>query len=535
VKEGRLTRLMRLPRRHPTPLLVICGFVLLGTAWILATPPGAYPDADAHYIRAVAASHGEFFGQPYTGPPLDPSRFRLGQARVFRVPAGLAVPSTFDCVAGNLTRPSVCSYAAPDNGTVTSQVSVEGTDTPLGYLLPALLMRLATGPNGAELLGRIATLGTSLSLLAAAVALLWSRRSRLSPLAGVVLAVTPTVLFLGGEVGPNGLEPVATICFVAGLIRLGRGDADDPPRPWMFLATAAGAVVLALARPLGFAWVILDVVCWALVFGQRTVLRVYSGRAARVALGIVLVAVGVSFAWERTNQLKPAGGLGGALAQVPGVFDLVPQYIGDFVGRFGDSDTLLPQPLVEPWVACVVVLAGIAVAVGNRRERFGIAGLLVAVVVVLVGYASAFDSLLGGGLAYAQARHVLPFALLLPLFVGEVVSRRAGRLGVRTPPRLFLWCAAIAAVVGVGAFYYDARRYAVGTLGRFLFFLPGRAAWSPPAGWLALLAMASLGGALLVTAAVVDIRRRRRDWTGADPEAEAGTGVRAPRGVPAPA
>ena len=507
-------------------MLVICGFVLLGTAWILATPPGAYPDADAHYIRAMAASHGEFFGQPYTGPPLDPSRFRLGQARVFQVPAGLAVPTTFDCVAGDLIRPSVCSYAAPDNLAVTSQVSVEGTDTPLGYLLPALLMRLAKGANGAELLGRIATLGTTLALLGAAVALLWTRRWRLSPLAGLVLAVTPTVLFLGGEVGPNGLESVATICFVAGLIRLGRGDDDDPPRPWMFLATAAGAVVLALSRPLGFAWVILDVAAWALVFGHRGVFRLYSARAARIALGIAVVAVGVSFAWERINQLKPVGGLGGALAQVPGVFDLIPQYVGDFVGRFGASDTPLPQPLVEPWVACVVIVAGIAVAVGNRRERIGIVALLVGVVAVLVGYASAFDSLLGGGLAYAQARHVLPFALLLPLFVGEVVSRRAGRLGARTPGRLFLYCAVIAAVVGVGAFYYDARRYAVGTLGRFLFFLPGRAAWAPAEGWLLLLGMATLGGALIIGAAVIDFQRRR--------PASVETGEQ-PLSVPAPA
>lgn len=507
---------MRLRQRHPSPLLIICGFVLLGTAWILAMPPGAYPDADAHYIRAIAASRGEFVGQPYTGPALDPSRFRFGQARVFQVPAGLAVPSTFDCVAGNLTRPSVCSYAPPDNRTVTAQISVEGTDSPLGYLLPALLMRLAKGPNGAELLGRIASLATSLALIAAAVALLWTRRSPLSPLVGLVLAVTPAVLFLGGEVGPNGLEAAATICFVAGLIRLGRECTGDPPRTWVFFATAAGAIFLALARPLGFAWVILDIVCWALVFGHRRVFRLYSGRAPRIALGIVIVAVGLSIAWERTNQLRPVGGLGDTLGQIPGVLDLIPQYIGDFVGRFGGSDTLLPQPLVEPWVACVVVVAGIAVAVGNRRERLGIVGLLVSVVVVLAGYASAFDSLLGGGLAYAQARHVLPFALLLPLFLGEVVSQRAGRLGAGKPDHLFLYCTAIAAVVAVGAFYYDARRYAVGTLGRFLFFLPGRAAWSPAEGWPVLLGMATLGGALLVIGAVVDIRRRRRTWAEAD-------------------
>jgi hypothetical protein len=94
--------------------------------------------------------------------------------------------------------------------------------------------------------------------------------------------------------------------------------------------------------------------------------------------------------------------------------------------------------------------------------------------------------------------------------VGEVVSRRADRLGSLKPSRLFLYCAVIAAVVGVGSFYYDARRYAVGTLGRYLFFLPGRAAWSPPEGWPLLMSMAIVGGALLVLAAVVDIRARAR-------------------------
>jgi Predicted membrane protein (DUF2142) len=528
VRDGRVTWLSRLWRRHTVPLLVIGAYTLLGSAWILATPPGDYPDADAHYIRAVAASHGEFVGQPYTGPALDFSRFRLGQARVFSVPPGLAATSLFDCDAGNLTYPSVCSYGSPDNRTVTTQVSVEGTDSPLGYLLPALLIHLAKGPVGAELLGRIASLMTSLALLGAAIALLWSRRSPLSPLVGVVLVVTPTVLFLGGEIGPDGLEPIATICFVAGLIRISRGSADGPPQTWMFMATAAAAFVLALARPLGFGWVVLDVACWALVFGRRGVFRLFAERWAQIALGIAVLGVGLSVAWELSNRLKPTGSFGQLANFIPGVFDLVPNYIADFVGRFGSADTPLPQPLVEPWVACVVIVAGVGVVVGNRRERFGIVGLLVASVVVIVGYAASFDSLTAGGLPFAQARHVLPFVLLVPLFVGEIVSQRSDRLGALKPHRLFLYCALVAGAVEVGAFYYDARRYAVGTLGQYLFFLPGHAAWSPPAGWLALMSMAIAGGALLVLAAVVDIRGRPRAAPVQDAQAP-----RAP--IPAPA
>ncbi len=303
MKDVRITRLLHLRRGRWSPLLLVCGYAALGLAWVLAMPPGAYPDADAHYIRAVAAGHGQFVGQPYTGPALDGSRFKLGQARVFTVPAGLAAPLTLAC-AGPLETPSICAYGAPGRQTVTSQISVEGTDSPLGYLLPGLLMRLARGPNGAELLGRIASLATSLGLLAVAVALLWSKSSRVPPYVGLVLAVTPTVLFLAGEIGPNGLEPMATICFLAGLIRLSRNDPSNPPRRWVFLATAAAAFVLALARPLGVAWVLLDVVCWAAVFGHRRLFRLFEGRGARIGATITVFGMG----WARRGSC-PTGSL----------------------------------------------------------------------------------------------------------------------------------------------------------------------------------------------------------------------------------
>lgn len=519
---GSLSGLMRLLRRHPTPLLLIVGYALIGFAWVYAMPSGTPPDADAHYTRAIAMSRGDFVGQPYSGPPLDPSRFRLGQARVFRVPAGLAAPSTFDCVAGNLDTPSICSYVSSNVGHITSQVSVEGTTNPLAYLLPALVMRLAKGPNGAELLGSIASLLTSLGLLAAAAALLWSRRVALSPLIGLAVTTTPTVLFLAGALGPDGLESSATICFVAGLMRLSR---DEPPRAWMFMATAMAGFVLALDRSLGFGWVIVDLALWALLFARRQTLRVaVDSIAARIAVSVIVLGLGLALAWGYFNPLRPYGSLGDTLHWVPGVFDLVPQYIGDFVGRFGFSDTPLPQPLVEPWLACLMIVVGIAVAVGSRRERVGIVAMCVLIVLGVVGYAASFDSLTGGGLPFAQARHVLPLALLLPLFAGEIVARRAGRLGTFIPSRVFPYCAAVAAIVNVGAFYYDARRYAVGNNGSLLFFLPNAADWAPKGQWLPPLLTVLLGGTLIVVAAIVDTHHRHA----AEQEADAAMPTEAP-------
>ena len=503
-EAGRLTDLMRLLRRHLTLTLIVGGYVLTGFAWTFASPPGTHPDADAHYTRAIALSRGQLIGRPYNGPPLDPSRFRLGQARVFRVPAGLAAPSSFDCDAGNLDYPSICAYVPPDVHGITSQVSVEGTNSPLGYLLPALLMTLAKGPNGAELIGSIVSLVTSLVLLGTAAALLWSRRPPLSPLIGYVLAVTPMVMFLSGALGPDGLELTASICFIAGLLRLTR---DESAPAWTIVATAIAAFVLSLARPLGFGWVALDLVSWALMFARRETLRTVTSRMAG-RIGLAVTAAGVLFAlgWESVFRLHPYGGFGNALSLVPGVFDLVPQYFADFVGRFGSSDTPLPQPLVEPWIACVIVVVGVAIAVGTRRERAGMVAMLVFSVIGVVGYAAAFDSLTGGGLPFAQARHILPLVLMVPLFAGEIISRRADRLGGFKPKRLFVSCAVVAAVVNVGAIYYDARRYAVGNKGSLLYFLPNASAWAPKGQWIPVLLAALIGGILIVLAAVLDTR-----------------------------
>lgn len=505
-------------RAIAVPLLFVAGFGVLGAAWALATPSGAYPDADAHYIRAVAAGHGHLIGAPYYGPPLDTSRFNLGGARIFTVPAGLAAPSVFDCDAGQLDTPSTCSYSPADNRMLTSQLTTDGSYPPTPYLVPGILMRLAHGPITAEMIGRFGSLLVSLALVAAAAALLWTRHMPVTPLVGLTLAITPLVVFLVSEVGPNGLEPMAALCFAAGLIRLSR---DGPVARWMWAAVALSGAILSFNRAYGYLWMALIVVICAAVFGVRRLLRPVRGDAAGWgAVAVILAAVLGAVAWQVKLGGHPWGTLAKTWSFVPGVVDLLPKYLNDMVGVFGSADTPLPQPLVEPWIATVVAVIGIALVLGRRRESWTVAGLALTAVLLIVAYGAAFDSISAGGLSFAQAHYFLPFALLVPLFAGEVVARRGDRLGSFRPTRLFLYVTAIAAIVQFGSLYYDARRYAVGNKGSLLFFLPGNSSWTPRIGWLPVLLLAFAGAGTLVTAAIVDLRQASSPMAAPAPLAE---------------
>jgi len=492
-------------RALAVPLLFVAAYGLLGAAWALGTPPGAQPDADAHYIRAVAAGHGHLIGAPYNGPPLDTSRFNLGGARIFPVPAGLAAPSVFDCDAGQLDKPSTCSYTPADKRTLTSQLTTDGSYPPTPYIVPGILMRFAHGPITAEMLGRFGSLLVSLALLAAAVALLWTRELPVTPLIGLTLAITPLVIFLVSEVGPNGLEPMAALCFAAGLIRVSR---EGPVARWVWAAVGVSGAILSFNRAYGYLWMGLIAVVCAAVFGvRRTVGRLRRDVAGWGAVATILAGVLGAVAWQVKLGGHPWGTLAKTWSFVPGVVALLPKYVNDMVGVFGSADTPLPQPLVQPWIATVVAVIGIALVLGRRRESWAVAGLAVMAVVLVVAYGAAFDSISAGGLSFAQAHYFLPFAVLVPLFAGEVVARRADRLGNFRPARLFLYVAAIAGVVQFGSLYYDARRYAVGNQGSLLFFLPGHSSWAPRIGWLPVLLLGLVAAAALVAAAVADRRR----------------------------
>ena len=140
-----------------------------------------------------------------------------------------------------------------------------GTYQPYLYIPAGLAIRVADSPYTAGL-GRAATLLVSLALLIAAVWLLWSPRAGSLSLVGLAVAVTPMVVFVASVLSPTGPEVAAAVCFSAGLLRLAR---DEPYPPWIWVPLAAAGAVLAAARSLGPAFVVLILVSVAALAGPR--------------------------------------------------------------------------------------------------------------------------------------------------------------------------------------------------------------------------------------------------------------------------
>src|SRR4051794_37481963 len=49
-------------------LMLVLSYALFLAAWLVTDPPGAPPDEPVHYIKAVAAGHGQLRGDPPPGP-----------------------------------------------------------------------------------------------------------------------------------------------------------------------------------------------------------------------------------------------------------------------------------------------------------------------------------------------------------------------------------------------------------------------------------------------------------------------------------
>jgi hypothetical protein len=146
------------------------------------------------------------------------------------------------------------------------------------------------------------------------------------------------------------------------------------------------------------------------------------------------------------------------------------------------------------WFAAGFVLIAIALRVSRRRERAALA--------VAVGAALLLPMLLwiyairqtGFGL---QGRYVLPLLVVVPLIAGELIRAHAAALGERLHRALLVGVPTTVAAVHLLAFYWAARRAAVGTDGPLVFLESG---WSPPLGWVTWLLVATAGSALLVLA-----------------------------------
>lgn len=470
--------------RGSAPAVMMLALLLISGSLVFSNPPGASPDEFAHYLKAVAAGRGDLVLAP--APPADPGaetriQWMKEQSGVVEIPARLS-PMPFECWAHPdfLGR---CSAAVPSGETIELETYV-GSYPPFAYLLPGLLMRAAGDSVPALIAGRIGVLAICLALLGAAALALYER-DRPRYLLGLLCAVSPAVLITAASVSNSGVEVASAICFFACLLRLSRSGSPG----WIWVAGGISGAALALARDLGPAWIVFDLVLTGIFAGGERLrtLRATGGWRLWLAGGLVAGGVAVSAAWQALNGVRPDL----SLLSLPEIsFELANGFLRQTVGVFGPLNVFMPNYAYRLWALLVLLLIGVALFAGRPRQRLALV-LAMAGFVVLSVALEAVQNIGGFGV---QVRHVMPVFLTIPLLAGEIAAR-SPRLRWSYSPLILPAFAAAAAAVHLTAWHTIGRRFAVGEQGPPVFFSSYE--WAPPGGWIPWAALMCAGCALM--------------------------------------
>lgn len=518
---------------------------LLAAAWSLAVPLMASPDEPSHVIKAAAVARGQWSGE--LGPePTGPDR--PGAATVVQVPTdyrdAAALPN---CFAFQPAQPASCQPAVPPPGDgLVDAETFAGQYPPLYYALvgwPSLVLDAEAGIYAMRLVSALLT----------ALLVGWSAyrlHRELGPVAlwGVVLAVTPMVLFLGGTVNPQALEIAAALCFWSATlaVALARG---GPTTSALVQAAVSGAVLVNTRTSSPF---------WALVVVTVALVAARPGRAREIVRHPAAPWVGLAaflstvtaVAWVAAHPAQVTGG------------DLFPQYadptilvlattgsgwayLTNMVGNFGWLDAPAPPATVAAWLVALgaAVLPALAPP-APRRARATLLGLIAVVAVAPVAFQ--LPTATDAGLIW-QGRYALPVAVGVPLLATAVlaVALRPERTRTGTPAsaagghpapgmptvsaaqtvRALLQGTATATIVlvlvgHVAAFYWGTRRYSEGLAGQTLTLAPD---WSSPIGFLPAVAGYTVAAAALAVLVARALRPPAPDRTGAEPVPDAPT------------
>jgi hypothetical protein len=465
------------------PLLLAAGYLLLLMAWTMSHPPGAAPDEYGHYLRSVAAGRGEFLPDQRPGPPTDQERSQIAlvwqrsQTRLITV-QGRFSPDNFDCIRATPIPSWRCTDPPPPSDEWIALKSVQGTYPPYPYVLPGLFTRLGDDAISSLLWGRAASSLTAWGLIALAAWMLWDpNRSWISTL-GLIVAVTPMVIFVGSSLSGSGLETAAGIGFFGGLMRLTRPGRAAYRLAW--IATGVSGVILVISRDLGILWLSLSLSVVVALSGLNRLRALIAGggRVAKASSGAIGAAVIAAAIWQASVQVHPSVDLSRAASNLPAAFGVTKEILRQQVGVFGWLDTVMPSEAYWMWGAMVIVLLALGLAAGSWRQRAVLAASIIVAAVMLPVGVELIQREVGFG---AQGRHVLPMTVAVPLLAGEILTRNADRLGWLQ--RLFpaFWFSAAAGAVYVVAWYINGKRHMVGMDGPNRFW-EGITS-SPPLGW----------------------------------------------------
>ncbi len=437
----------------------MASFLLTGicVVWGFASPIPSGPDETAQIVKAVGVGQGTLLGAL---PP--PSRHPHNSTLVVRVPGTVERSLDRKCHNYRVGRPSTCHTSVRASAGLVPTSTYVGRYPPLYYALTGSPWLVSDAAGALSAMRVIAALVVGVLLgLAYAVTATWGRSGlRLLALGAVV---TPTTLYFGGVVNPNGMEIAGATLLWSALAVLVFDPSDEAPLA-VVVAAVAGSVTLCASRSLSTFIFALIVAATVLVrpaksrrlWAQRRVrFGSYGALVFALASGIYVLA---ARSYE-VQSLRLAGhytsvGYGAA------IIGHTPRFVAGVIGDFGAPNFSAPTPVLALWAAAVASLVVAAWTLATRRDAIVLA-VVVAVLGFLVPFAVVYSHVRLDGLVW-QGRYSLPFIAGVPLLAAGVIADRHPRVERAALARLsFLVCFGLVAG-DVASFYQLLRRYTVG-------------------------------------------------------------------------
>ena len=470
-------------------------------AWSLATPLFAAPDESAHVIHAAAVVRGQIIGTPVRGSPITSVTVSAFVAD------GVVDPLCFLFKTGV---PASCAPPLTTNTKPVVTTTSVGRYPPLYYAVVGLPSLVTVSTTGIYLMRLVNAVMCALFIGLAVVCITtWSKRWFL--LVGVLLALTPMVVYLGGVVNPNGPEVCEAVCvWTSGLV-LVLERADAPPRG-LVVIVAVSTSVLVLTRGLSPLWVVLILLILGFLAGRRRALDLLRMRSLKISLAIIAACGIAAVAWiiaAHSNSLAFGGPMlpahEGSLDTLFNIFGYTGTWIQQMIGVFGYLDT--PAPLATFFVWYVAIGFMVLLALSSSAPRSAIALLGLVAIVVLVPVVISYHGVHRFGIVW-QGRYILPMAVGIPILSTALIDAAGAiaRFRVRISV-IFCIC------IGIGdfaAFFTSQRRYASGLPGPID---PAQGTWGPPLGNNLMTIWSLVATALLVAAVAFAVSRSQVDKT----------------------
>lgn len=473
--DSRISRSLPRGRLFRQTMLAWAAVFAIVTLWSFATPLWSSPDEPAHALNAYSVANGNLYPERTT----EKTGTGVSNAAM-PIPAGLLdSASSIGCYAFHPNSSAAC-IAAPTNDPAEKRyVNPAGRYMPAYYFVsgaPSLLVPIADAPRAMRAASTlIATLFIAWGITAA-----MSYRRRSIAVTGVLVCLTPMVLYLSGVVNPNSLEICASIAMCASTMAFLR-----EPETWlgqvMFRRAMISASAMVMTRTLSPIWLAV----WFLAFAALANRDVWREFLTFRKLKWVLLAVMctcASLVWTLLSgvtqyQLKP---------QFSFSFDLrlfLSQQFIDLVtwpqeiGTFGWGDTHLADGTINMYLYASLAIVVVAWTYLRLRGALVVVGLAL-IQYFLPIYLHAYQWNDNG--AVWQGRYSLPLTVMVPITCLFLAANRIEVTPRSATTRHIYWffpaSLALLAFVHINAILAQFRRNIGGVKSKSVFGGP----WEPP-------------------------------------------------------